>query len=257
MDHDLMTLWLSVDPMADKYPSISPYAYCAWNPVKLVDTDGREIDVSGIFDQNGKAKKGCELACKAFLFFAKTRCGQKTLARFAKKGQTIAGHTYTADGDFHKNGIDLGFSVGILSNRSSASGETGYDITGSGNSNRMKLTISMCNPVVASDDDNVADYLETICHEMYFHAYNYAADFIDDRTINDSEIRPYLKKGRDYTSRNMWQEVQDLRHNHAYRDYAIPIMSEFFDKTKTRTETIEWMSVQSPYFKHCQNWYKK
>ena len=36
-------MWISVDPMADKYPSISPYAYCAWNPVKLVDPDGREI----------------------------------------------------------------------------------------------------------------------------------------------------------------------------------------------------------------------
>ena len=45
MDHELMTMWLSVDPMADKYPGISPYAYCAWNPVKLVDLDGREMDV--------------------------------------------------------------------------------------------------------------------------------------------------------------------------------------------------------------------
>ena len=43
MDHELMTMWLSVDPMADKYPGISPYAYCAWNPVKLVDPDGRDI----------------------------------------------------------------------------------------------------------------------------------------------------------------------------------------------------------------------
>ena len=29
MDHELMTMWLSVDPMADKYPSMSPYSYCA------------------------------------------------------------------------------------------------------------------------------------------------------------------------------------------------------------------------------------
>ena len=43
-DSDILTGWLSVDPMADKYPSISPYAYCAWNPVKLVDLDGRKID---------------------------------------------------------------------------------------------------------------------------------------------------------------------------------------------------------------------
>ena len=28
--------------MMDKYPSISPYAYCAWNPVIFVDPDGRE-----------------------------------------------------------------------------------------------------------------------------------------------------------------------------------------------------------------------
>ena len=41
---ELLTGWLSVDPMMDKYPSISPYTYCAWNPVKLVDPDGREID---------------------------------------------------------------------------------------------------------------------------------------------------------------------------------------------------------------------
>ena len=40
--------WLSIDPMADKYPSLSPYNYCADNPVILVDPDGREgVVVSG------------------------------------------------------------------------------------------------------------------------------------------------------------------------------------------------------------------
>ena len=42
MDHELMTMWLSVDPMSDKYPSISPYNYCVWNPIRLVDPDGRD-----------------------------------------------------------------------------------------------------------------------------------------------------------------------------------------------------------------------
>ena len=42
-DAELTTMWLSVDPLADKYPNISPYAYCAWNPVKLVDPDGMEV----------------------------------------------------------------------------------------------------------------------------------------------------------------------------------------------------------------------
>ena len=56
MDHELMTMWLSVDPMADKYPNISPYAYCAWNPVKLVDPDGREV--SPVFSSTGNFR-GC------------------------------------------------------------------------------------------------------------------------------------------------------------------------------------------------------
>ena len=42
MDHELTTMWLSVDPMADKYPSISPYNYCMWNPVKRVDPNGEK-----------------------------------------------------------------------------------------------------------------------------------------------------------------------------------------------------------------------
>ena len=46
-----LSVWLSVDPMSDKYPSLSPYVYCADNPVKLVDPNGEEIYE---FDENGK-----------------------------------------------------------------------------------------------------------------------------------------------------------------------------------------------------------
>ena len=52
MDHELMTMWLSVDPLADKYPSLNPYNYCAWNPVRIVDPDGREI--GDYYSKNGK-----------------------------------------------------------------------------------------------------------------------------------------------------------------------------------------------------------
>ena len=39
---EVLTGWLSVDPMADKYPFISPYAYCAWNPIIATDPSGMD-----------------------------------------------------------------------------------------------------------------------------------------------------------------------------------------------------------------------
>ena len=58
MDHELMTMWLSVDPMADKYPSISPYAYCAWNPIKLVDPDGMDTIYYNLYGKQLFSKTG-------------------------------------------------------------------------------------------------------------------------------------------------------------------------------------------------------
>jgi hypothetical protein len=41
LNSPIYAIWLSVDPLSDKYPYISPYAYCENNPVKYVDPDGR------------------------------------------------------------------------------------------------------------------------------------------------------------------------------------------------------------------------
>ena len=38
-----LSIWISVDPLADKYPNLSPYTYCADNPVRIFDPDGKEI----------------------------------------------------------------------------------------------------------------------------------------------------------------------------------------------------------------------
>ena len=51
LDHDILTSFLSVDRYADKYPFISPYTYCAWNPIKLTDPSGDTLDV---INKNGQ-----------------------------------------------------------------------------------------------------------------------------------------------------------------------------------------------------------
>ena len=45
----ILLLWLSPDPLSNKYPNISSYAYCGWNPLKYVDPDGRKIKIAGNF----------------------------------------------------------------------------------------------------------------------------------------------------------------------------------------------------------------
>ena len=54
-----LSIWLSVDPMGDKYASLSPYTYCANNPVKLVDPNGET------WDTPEDEKKANELISKA------------------------------------------------------------------------------------------------------------------------------------------------------------------------------------------------
>lgn len=44
---DNIMMWLSVDPMSDKYPSMSPYMYCAGNPIMYKDPTGMIIDPAG------------------------------------------------------------------------------------------------------------------------------------------------------------------------------------------------------------------
>lgn len=63
-DSEALTGWLSVDPMADKYPSISPYASCAWNPIRLIDEDGKEpigAQVKIAKSNNNSAKKAYKM----------------------------------------------------------------------------------------------------------------------------------------------------------------------------------------------------
>ena len=44
--------WIAVDPLVEKYYSISPYVYVANNPVRFIDPDGMMLD-EYIFNQDG------------------------------------------------------------------------------------------------------------------------------------------------------------------------------------------------------------
>ena len=42
--------WTSLDPLAEKYYNVSPYAYCHNNPIRYIDPDGK----NPIYNTSGK-----------------------------------------------------------------------------------------------------------------------------------------------------------------------------------------------------------
>ncbi len=42
-EENVVQLWLSVDPLAEKYPSWSPYVYVMNNPINAIDPDGKVV----------------------------------------------------------------------------------------------------------------------------------------------------------------------------------------------------------------------
>lgn len=77
-----LSIWLSVDPMSGKYPSLSPYVYCADNPMKLVDPNGEyPIKVSG----------------GTMMFYSKTSVG-------AGVGYSVSGNYYSGRA-YDKSGV--------------------------------------------------------------------------------------------------------------------------------------------------------
>lgn len=47
---------MSIDPLCEKYYSISPYAYCMNNPVKYIDPDGKDVAI--LIAKNGAGGRG-------------------------------------------------------------------------------------------------------------------------------------------------------------------------------------------------------
>ncbi len=100
-----LSVWLSVDPMADKYPSMSPYVYCANNPVKLTDPDGRWIP--GL-DEDGNvtytAEKGDNYRTFADQFYCykkgkDNKLQDKSLEIFENAGYKGGEHAVVKEGD--------------------------------------------------------------------------------------------------------------------------------------------------------------
>lgn len=90
----VISQFTTIDPLAEKYYSTSPYAYCAGNPVMFVDPDGRDIwEVDGSGNVVNRIKDKTQDA-----FYMVDKDGNRTF-------------TTDADGNKHYNTISFEYGT--------------------------------------------------------------------------------------------------------------------------------------------------
>lgn len=151
-------IWISVDPMSDKYPSLTPYNYCANNPIRITDPNGMEWEIDGEEYTPG------------------TKCPEGVKQETQNKWNTMNKIYSTKNG---KKAIDEMDKEGVMYNVSSdkrGSGEGAYDDKGDGTGGT----------IYTNGNDNSID---VISHEV-FHGYQ---DLNGQGGLNvPNEVEAYL-----------------------------------------------------------------
>jgi RHS repeat-associated protein len=63
LEQDIVSRWISPDPLSDRYPSWSPYNYTLNNPIKFIDPDGQKVVLAGwSVDQHVSGKSLMQIA---------------------------------------------------------------------------------------------------------------------------------------------------------------------------------------------------
>ena len=123
MDYSMMTSFISVDRYASKYPFISPYAYCAWNPIKLIDPTGDSITYSGTDEQ--------QAILKGYMDEFMAKCPQQY--KLLNESKNVYNVQFTPENDDGSGGSftyvsDGHFNVNIKENRAGISSNRYTDI---------------------------------------------------------------------------------------------------------------------------------
>ncbi len=204
-----LSIWLSVDPLAEKYPSTSAYMYCAGNPVMLVDPDGAHIDPTELL------KNSDHIA--AAILFAQSKEGKEFLDKYASKGQKFEYNgkvIYEAKkaGEYDKKGINLIFKIGVDEEASSVNSNIS-----SKNGYKYDITVDIAKNGFGSGN-KIFNISKAIVHECFMHVDFSSNDMLDDGLINNSGVPDFYQQyknhadhyyvSREFNANNASKDVQ-------------------------------------------------
>ena len=200
-----LSVWLSVDPMSDKYPSLSPYVYCADNSVKLVDPNGEEIIIEWQESQYRYEKDGTLTHIKG------TVLNERQLNRFINKAKnSLDKINKTTEGkrmivDLQNSGTSYKIKAGA----------SGYE------KNKQKNTITWnSNGTKMPVQDNPFGESNGICdlaHELS-HAFDKNNNWTDDTPVDGLKKSEWVACYRE----NLIRKELGLRYRTYYKKMVTP-----------------------------------
>jgi RHS repeat-associated protein len=184
--------WNAIDPLAEKYSSLSPYVYAINDPILMQDFDGRDIDPSKFKNQ------------KVLRQFLETKEGFRFASRFAKKGDELKvdGKTFkfTKDGDRSKDMLllrtDKLYSDGVTrvyANKTNDVTKLGSELKSASKTTDISKGVTILLQVQEGyADEKTAN---TLGHEAFVHA-DKNADGLDklDASINNGSLTVGMPK---------------------------------------------------------------
>ena len=178
-----LSIWLSVDPLANKYPSLSPYTYCADNPVKLVDPDGRKVVIPDEADRSFINQ----------LIDPKSKNYSKSFHDTYKELDEQTDHTYIFESwnyDANRSGYEEGM----------------YENHGDGTST---INFSKGDSPMVSDLSIGASPYRNLFEETY-HAYQDKNGLLNNSCLNEAEAWKF-SAGAPNTTTSYWKEGVNCR----------------------------------------------
>lgn len=142
--------WLAPDPLASDYPSLSPYSFCAANPINYVDPDGETIVIS-YMDSDGNE---CQITYSVGMSYS----GDNS---FVADVIMALNQMNEVGGSFVVNTLSESPNIYYYSQGLSGEGSIGYNSNGCGG------TILFGD--LSSAKDTFSGFLEGVAHES-FHA---------------------------------------------------------------------------------------